>query len=118
MAELADAHGSGPCESNFMEVQVLLSAPRRGEPLGLPRFLCRKHGYAYQAAAPFSQKTFGFSGALFFIFQSTLCFDCSLASPFSQKICRFFASLRLRRFYFGAFRLAAFSLQKTRLRLS
>ena len=32
MAELADAHGSGPCESNFMEVQVLLSAPpRRGE---------------------------------------------------------------------------------------
>ena len=27
MAELADAHGSGPCESNFMEVQVLLSAP-------------------------------------------------------------------------------------------
>ena len=29
MAELADAHGSGPCESNFMEVQVLLSAPWR-----------------------------------------------------------------------------------------
>ena len=27
MAELADAHGSGPCESNLMEVQVLLSAP-------------------------------------------------------------------------------------------
>ena len=27
MAELADAHGSGPCESNFMQVQVLLSAP-------------------------------------------------------------------------------------------
>ena len=27
MAELADAHGSGPCESNFMEVQVLLAAP-------------------------------------------------------------------------------------------
>ena len=27
MAESADAHGSGPCESNFMEVQVLLSAP-------------------------------------------------------------------------------------------
>ena len=31
MAELADAHGSGPCESNFMEVQVLLSAPRRSK---------------------------------------------------------------------------------------
>ena len=28
MAELADAHGSGPCESNFMEVQVLLSASK------------------------------------------------------------------------------------------
>ncbi len=25
---MADAHGSGPCESNFMEVQVLLSAPK------------------------------------------------------------------------------------------
>ena len=29
MAELADAHGSGPCEGNFMEVRVLLSAPKR-----------------------------------------------------------------------------------------
>ena len=28
MAELADAHGSGPCEGNFMQVQVLLSAPK------------------------------------------------------------------------------------------
>ena len=27
MAELADAHGSGPCEGYFMEVRVLLSAP-------------------------------------------------------------------------------------------
>lgn len=27
VAELADAHGSGPCESNFMQVQVLLPAP-------------------------------------------------------------------------------------------
>lgn len=27
MAELADAHGSGPCESNFMQVQVLFPAP-------------------------------------------------------------------------------------------
>ena len=32
MAELADAHGSGPCESNFMEVQVLLSAPKQYNP--------------------------------------------------------------------------------------
>ena len=30
MAELADAHGSGPCERKFMEVQVLLSAPVTG----------------------------------------------------------------------------------------
>ena len=29
VAELADAHGSGPCESNFMQVQVLSSAPVR-----------------------------------------------------------------------------------------
>ena len=29
MAELADAYGSGPCESNFMQVQVLLSAPNK-----------------------------------------------------------------------------------------
>ncbi len=29
MAELADAHGSGPCESNFMQVQVLSSAPNK-----------------------------------------------------------------------------------------
>ena len=29
MAELADAHGSGPCEGNFMEVRILLSAPKK-----------------------------------------------------------------------------------------
>ena len=29
MAELADAHGSGPCESNFMQVQVLFPAPQK-----------------------------------------------------------------------------------------
>ena len=28
MAELADANGSGPYEGNFMQVQVLLPAPR------------------------------------------------------------------------------------------
>ena len=37
MAELADAHGSGPCESNFMQVQVLLPAPYfKGVPFGTP----------------------------------------------------------------------------------
>ncbi len=35
MAELADAHGSGPCESNFMQVQVLLPAPDPREFSGL-----------------------------------------------------------------------------------
>ena len=29
---MADAHGSGPCESNLMEVQVLLSAPNAAKP--------------------------------------------------------------------------------------
>ena len=29
VAELADAHGSGPCESNFMQVQLLSSAPEK-----------------------------------------------------------------------------------------
>ena len=36
MAELADAHGSGPCESNFMQVQVLLSAPNSRNPNLVP----------------------------------------------------------------------------------
>ena len=31
MAELADAHGSGPCEGNLMQVQLLLSAQRPSE---------------------------------------------------------------------------------------
>ncbi len=29
MAELADAIGSGPIESNLMEVQILLAAPEK-----------------------------------------------------------------------------------------
>ena len=32
MAELADAHGSGPCECKFMQVQVLLPAPNENNP--------------------------------------------------------------------------------------
>ncbi len=31
MAELADAHDSGSCERNFMQVQLLLSAPKEFE---------------------------------------------------------------------------------------
>ena len=30
MAELADAHGSGPCEGYFMGVRIPLSAPDQG----------------------------------------------------------------------------------------
>ena len=29
MAKLANAHGSGPCERKFLQVQVLLSAPKK-----------------------------------------------------------------------------------------
>ena len=37
---MADAYGSGPYESNFMQVQVLLSAPKYGYTLlGVPVFL-------------------------------------------------------------------------------
>ena len=36
MAELADAHGSGPCESNFMQVRPLLSAPNSRNPNLVP----------------------------------------------------------------------------------
>ena len=32
VAELADAYGSGPYESNFMQVQVLSSAPNSRNP--------------------------------------------------------------------------------------
>ena len=57
MAELADAHGSGPCESNFMEVQVLLSAPRRSKLyIACSDFFCKKSEFAHAAAPPYSQK--------------------------------------------------------------
>ena len=38
VAELADAHGSGPCESNFMGVQVPSSAPKEQYPFGCCSF--------------------------------------------------------------------------------
>ena len=53
MAELADAHGSGPCESNFMEVQVLLAAPRRNGLCSVPIFLCRKISYTLRRSSFF-----------------------------------------------------------------
>ena len=57
MAELADAHGSGPCESNFMEVQVLLSAPRQSKLyIAYSDFFCKKSEFAHAAAPPYSQK--------------------------------------------------------------
>ena len=55
MAELADAHGSGPCESNLMEVQVLLAAPSSRRALRFAAFLhIQKHGFVLPAA-PVSQ---------------------------------------------------------------
>ena len=45
MAESADAHGSGPCESNFMEVQVLLSAPDRVSDVKLALFFYVKNHF-------------------------------------------------------------------------
>ena len=38
MAELADAYGSGPYESNFMQVRLLLSAPVRSTIRGMECF--------------------------------------------------------------------------------
>ena len=46
MAELADAHGSGPCESDFMQVQVLLPAPYRVFLQDLKR-LCKRSVFLY-----------------------------------------------------------------------
>ena len=42
MAELADAHGSGPCDSNIMEVQVLLSASKALIQTVWGSFYCRR----------------------------------------------------------------------------
>ena len=55
MAELADAHGSGPCEGNFMQVQVLLPAPRRSKVHFASTFLCKKPSARF-LASPLSQK--------------------------------------------------------------
>ena len=55
MAELADAHGSGPCESNFMEVQVLLSAPRWNGLRSIPIFLCRKISHMLRHSSSFAK---------------------------------------------------------------
>ncbi len=43
MAELADAYGSGPYESDFMQVRPLLSAPRRSKGKLCSVFLCSKN---------------------------------------------------------------------------
>ena len=45
MAELADAHGSGPCEGYFMKVRILLSAPKTDTVIdivsyGIFHFIC------------------------------------------------------------------------------
>ena len=59
MAELADAHGSGPCESNFMQVQVLLSAPKVGTYFVTYLFLCITN--SEQNIESLSTNTFGLS---------------------------------------------------------
>ena len=46
MAELADAHGSGPCEGNFMEVRILLSAPKKTQSFCSEFFLWDRDYYA------------------------------------------------------------------------
>ena len=40
MAELADAHGSGPCESNFMQVKLLLPATILNALIRNSRYFC------------------------------------------------------------------------------
>ena len=44
MAELADAHGSGPCEGDFMQVQVLFPAPNKEAAID-GRFFVRCDGF-------------------------------------------------------------------------
>ena len=57
MAELADALDSGSSEGNFMQVQVLLSAPRRSKlHIACSDFLLKKSQRAHAAAPPFPQK--------------------------------------------------------------
>ena len=50
---MADAHGSGPCESNFMQVQLLLPAPRRNGLCSVPIFLCRKISHTLRRSSFF-----------------------------------------------------------------
>ena len=48
MAELADAHGSGPCRSNSVNVRILLSAPNKKYPTGYFLFGNSKDRYPHQ----------------------------------------------------------------------
>ena len=50
MAELADAHGSGPCEGYFMEVRVLLSAPDRSKASFAPTYFFDKNKSSARSA--------------------------------------------------------------------
>ena len=49
---MADAHGSGPCESNFMEVQVLLSAPN----IKNPNLISADNGFGFVVYNIFRRK--------------------------------------------------------------
>ena len=47
MAELADAHGSGPCEVTLMQVQVLFPAPNKNKSVFRLVFVCRNRFQTY-----------------------------------------------------------------------
>ena len=101
MAELADAHGSGPCESNFIGVQVSSGAPPRRSKVRL-RFVFAKSAKTFTCAPLlllFPKKLMAFRGPRFgFCEQSPLALrfrknrenvrtlPCSSSSPKSLRL--------------------------------
>ena len=97
MAELADAHGSGPCESNFMQVQVLSSAPVRVFIWTLGFFICKcryEHPHYVAAsfislAAIFLQKSPARSFRSFFSAKGHACFGYLLVNALTTPLLRY-----------------------------
>ena len=82
MAELADAHGSGPCESNFIGVQVSSGAPPRRSKVRL-RFVFAKSAKTFTCAPLlllFPKKLIAFRGPRF-----GFCEQSPLALRFRKK---------------------------------
>ena len=52
MAELADAHGSGPCESSLIQVQVLLSALKNSLEINVPGLFSFSAAFPSQSRSP------------------------------------------------------------------